>query len=719
MTSATRAVPKPRLALRLAFAGTQALHTVEATSREAVAQRLDEVWQCIAARLLQLVPLQPDPARAAEAQPGAPRISAFYAAEPPLLRLVTGLCEGADALAMQRFQHLQPTAPLQRQLAAVLPTQVAAYRALRKDDFRATFDQLLAACEYVLTLDGILEKPSFPEPHTDTQKQRLDQAKRRRGRAYRAQAAVLLRQADVLVAVPDLDKEGGAGGTLETVQQALNFGLPVVLIDSRDGALRLLAPGQVLGQVLDEPPAGKMEDWQHRLHNWVTSIVADPQTEQHRAAEAEGDAEAEEEDDAAAFGDKLLREYFDDEAPLRYERNDKGERARRKRWLERQWSALEQRFDAGIKVQTDPALAAYKSWRTRAANLNYHYAGAYRGTFLVNYRLAASAVFLATLSLLVVIFDGAALLLLILGLAKLACVVSIFRNTHAAQHGLWNDRAVDYRYIAERLRALYYLPHAGSVQPPAPAAPGYASRAVHQSAADWLVDAMVRAVSPAEALAMPQAAAAADGPKIIALDPVAALKLIRTRWIAEQARYHDNNARRMKRLRNWLDNTARRCNLWVIGIVLIDVLLLLLVLAGEQHGLPEAVHDILHVLHDKCAPLLVAAAAVLPAVVASLNGVRFQSECQRLAERSAVMRTQLEGRSERNEKGELIVIPEGSLLAEADALRARIQAAQQEPEGDPGAWAHEVLLFAEKTADCFARDVAEWSVLYAKEVPEP
>ena len=44
--------------------------------------------------------------------------------------------------------------------------------------------------------------------------------------------------------------------------------------------------------------------------------------------------------------------------------------------------------------------------------------------------------------------------LLVLGALKLAIVIFIARNTRSANHGNWNDRAVDYRYLAERLRAL-------------------------------------------------------------------------------------------------------------------------------------------------------------------------------------------------------------------------------------------------------------------------
>lgn len=56
-------------------------------------------------------------------------------------------------------------------------------------------------------------------------------------------------------------------------------------------------------------------------------------------------------------------------------------------------------------------------------------------------------------------------LLLLLGLLKLGVVGFIYVTTHAANKQRWNKRAVDYRYLAERLRAMHYLPQVGSFQP--------------------------------------------------------------------------------------------------------------------------------------------------------------------------------------------------------------------------------------------------------------
>ncbi len=103
--------------------------------------------------------------------------------------------------------------------------------------------------------------------------------------------------------------------------------------------------------------------------------------------------------------------------------------------------------------------------------------------------------------------------------------------------------------------------------------------------------------------------------------------------------------------------------------------------------------------------------AVLPAAVASLNAIRFQTECRRLAERSAVVRTILWGLNSKDG-------PKGGRWAEADALSRRIAAALSDDETNLGAWSAQVLRLTEIIAADFVHEVTEWSVLYAKEVPD-
>lgn len=783
---------RPRLVLRVGFAGSQRL---DDGAGELLAG-VGGIFETLAGVL----------SRIAGGAVPASSIHRFYSPDKPLLRLVTGLCQGGDSLAAKALEALSEdgTSPARvaTELAAVIPFELPVYRASRPAEFRDEFDRQASRCSYILCLDGIYDKPA-----TDTAL-----SKNRRARAYRAQSALLLRQSDILVAASDPDVEGKAGGTMETVRAALDFDLPVVFLHTGTGKVTLIEPGDDPGSAFAGLTEGD-DDWRQELARWVTGIVADPDVNAtpEPAHEGSGAHQAKK-----SHGERLLEEYFDATSVPPMKAAPSGRAQPRKSvaaWL---WSVFESWFRSGRSPKSDPALPPYKTWRDRSTSLNYHYAGLYRGAFFINYLLATAAVFLAALSLVLLglapeggakehantthtqkgqavqEFANLALsaapggggasgqahgaassdkgpqsgppwlcpVLLMLGILKFACVTLIYRNTHRANHEDWNDKAVDYRYLAERLRTLYYLPRIGSFQPPVAAPPQYASRVVRQSAVDWLLDAIVRATSPATLPdARREAIETEPGRKleatILRVKPLETLALVRDSWVAEQTVYHDRNARSMDRMHAFGEGWGKLLNLTVIGFVFVDVAIVVASIAFPRiealaNSLPRVSAAIPHLHHYT--PWLVFMAAVLPAAVGSLNGIRFQSECQRLAERSAVMRAILGGRTRRSAAPEaagflgkarhaiwtrpvafaktllpflfkpkpvLPLEPAGSKLAAADRLLERITRAAASAGADPGSWAPEVLRYAESVADTFIQEVAEWSVLYTKEVPEP
>ena len=753
---------RPRLVLRAGFAGRQELAAAEATR---LATTLHAVLGTLGHELAALTPGVP--VRAGQ----EPRVAAFFARQCPLLRLITGLCQGADAVAAQTLErvHVCPdagtTCPpdtrcLETELAAVLPFAVDTYRRSRPAEFLPEFDRQLARCAWVLALDGRYAKP---DPDTAP-------AKLRRGRAYRAQSAFLLRHSDVLIAAANPDEPGRAGGTLETVREAQVLELPVVFLHTATGAVHLLEPEDDLHSVLAEP-APSPEEWTAKLRQWVNQLVADP--DHGLAPDSHGHH------DARAFGEALLTEYFDAaDSPAKAAA---GRLVRFRKWA---WDWFERRFKTRERLTGDPKLAPFAVPRDRATALNYHYGGLYRGAFLLNYVAAITAVILAAVSLALLGTGGhtplgeelgnavakilpaaepagahaaaAAVVstrpapwlhpvLFALALVKLGIVVFISINTRTANREQWNDRAVDFRYLAERLRAMYYLPLAGSHQPPAAAPPQFASRAVRQSAVDWLFEALVRASSPADlASAGPGTCGAVPIRKLVTLRPLAVVETVRDAWIAEQARYHDRNARTMHALHHAFEQAAVGLGWTVIGVVGID---LLLVGAELLHWLPPAWEPAV----KTATPWLIFTTAVLPAVVAALGGIRFQSECQRLAERSAVMRVMLVGRPHHPPAAKPAgwrrlwapvaalgkafwhvlrhlfgrppapapVALVGGRWALADRLARRLARQQANPAEDPGSGTHDAPRLTERVATDFVQEAAEWSVLYAKEVSDP
>lgn len=746
----------PRLVLRVGFAGNQNV----AGDTTALDSSLDQIIETLAHRLAQIAPGTPINAPTPES-----RIHRFYSKENPVLRLVTGLCQGGDSLAADALERLGNHETLSphviTELAAVIPYDLPVYRSSRPVDFLPEFDKQAERCSYILTLDGIYEKP-IPETPL---------AKSRRARAYRAQSALLLRQADIIIAATDPDVDGRAGGTMETVRAALEFDLPVVFLHTGTGRISLIEPGDDPASTFAALSDGE-DDWQQVLRRWVTTIVADPDVDEIPEAPS---AQISEHETVETHGEKLLNEFFRAEATPPLVQSVGGKFQAKTSQGSRLWSAFEDRFRSGAKPKSDPSLQPYKNWRDRSTSLNYHYSGLYRGAFFLNYLLAATAVLLAALSLVLLSYApheqakngsedshvGAVAevqniaenatswvfpVLLILGALKLGCVWTIYQNTHRANHGDWNDKAVDYRYLAERLRTMYYLPRIGSFQPPVAAPPQYASRVVRQSAVDWLLDAIVRSTSPA-ALPSLQRESFTFGEttyeaSILRLEPTKLLADVRDSWIIQQTVYHDRNARTMDRIQAWAENWGKVFNLSVIAFVAIDVIFVIVGLIDKKIGA---------ILHHYT-PWLVFLAAVLPAAVASLNGIRFQSECRRLAERSAVMRAILSGRSRKTKPEEpktfwaklkhllwhrpLTFIqtlfpfasqlklgtplnPMGSKLAAAEKLQARMATAASNPSTDLASWTPEVLRLSESVASVFVQEVAEWSVLYAKEVPEP
>jgi len=720
---------KPRMVLRVGFAGKQNLipdldpegkpYSEEEKSAllDKMEGRLAEVLSFLGDQLVELAPHT-------DCQQGTPpAISTFYRDESPLLRLTTGLCDGGDAMAYRCLEKLDVDC-LETENAVVLGFGLEDYRKSRDADFLEEFDREKAGAAYVLEGDGLMDE-------------RRPEGKKRRNRGYRLQSDLLLRQSDLMIVMVDPDGDGTAGGSVETIRKAMEFQLPVVLIRPTGKGIQVIEKNSNLADQLEML---EEEDWDQQLRESVTEIVANPDLSYNTFRAG-----------SAVHGRELLQEFFSGGLPKKSDSLVKWSwfvskfKTRGEKQIEsdEREERRRQQKEKGEREPTYEGRHFYEDYRDRAAKLSRIYAEKYRNAFFTNAIFAVSAVMLASISLLLLSqhlahpSTGLIILLLLMAAGKLILVMAIFVTSHRANHEHWNDRAVDYRYLAERLRAMLFLPEARIWQPPAAAPPQYASRVVRQSAVDWLHDAIVRAGSPG---------AWADEKGVIKAPPVADLaEKIKTDWIEDQEKFHRRDSVYLSRMSRWLELGGMLLNLLVMLIVIGDIGLII-----------AKACDYLHPSFKPWTPWIVLVTALIPAAVASVNLLRFQSECQRLAERSAVLTKILGGRRDLREEergdndghhgptdswgkvahfftelwtnlwlfidwndewwppetpkgeGEL----KGGQIQKAAKLEAFLESDQD------GAHMGRVMHYTEGCAEIFVQEVAEWSVLYAKEFVE-
>ena len=629
---------KPILALTLALAGKR---RIEADATERLTACLWMVFHAVAGQLETL------------AEEGGARelLAARFTTEgQPRVTLITGLADGADQLASRLFLTPDPTFPdVERVLGAVLPCRLAAFVADSPIRDAQAFEAAVQASSFIIELDGAM--PPAPGPPHEGEGPEAQRARAARGRSFSDQSEILLRQADILIAIDDPNDEGRIGGTRQTVRSALDLGMPVVqLRTGRDDIAILRSRAD-----LDEPAPLPEGHARQALWDLVAEMVG--------AGAAPQDP---------GYVTSLLAEFYAPQAPP-------------SRVLNRLWERFEAMFKERGRIPSEEAAAAYQVYRRRASALSAHYASLYRGSFLVGYALAVTAVFLAVGAL--ALFPLRAELgltgqelegvLAAFGAAKLVVVVVILHLASRANRGRLAHRAADYRYLSERLRAMIFMPYAAALRSPYNWSLPYTTRVSAQDVIDRLFLSIVRQVEPAAVTP-----GAREG-NVLRPESGLALTMIRHRWLAGQRQYHLRNRTLQHRMSKWLEHMSRRLNQVVIVIVILD---LTIAIVGGLDLLPPPLATL---LDREAAPMLIAMAAVLPAAVASLNGVQFQSECSRLADRSEHMAAQLRQLEERSSLARL------RPLTLVDALH-----------------------LGEDVAKSTIDEVAEWSAIYGKDFVE-
>lgn len=192
-----------------------------------------------------------------------------FAATAPALTLVSSLAEGADRIAARAALAAGFA------LDVVLPCSESIYvGTFTDDDSRGEFDALLAAARARLVL-----------PLTGAPEQAVAD---RLPRSFEAAGLTMLTQSDILVAVWDGKPAEGRGGTGAIVDEAVRWGLPIVVVDPADGASRMLWPDDLS----DETFLRRAQDIAPRtveacLAAVIERLVAPPASPQERFGLAE------------------------------------------------------------------------------------------------------------------------------------------------------------------------------------------------------------------------------------------------------------------------------------------------------------------------------------------------------------------------------------------------------------------------------------------------
>ncbi len=493
-------------------------------------------------------------------------------ANEPLVRArVREALQQLDAILAHTPHHLVVVSPLAEGADRLVAEEVLAWPPANGDPPRLEAVLPLALDDYLTDFATADSKNAFRALLARAETvQTLGRAGSRQ-QAYAAVGRHVVQQCDVLIAIWNSRVPGGAGGTAEVVAYARKMGRTLFHIDPGTGQLAL-------------------ERHADRILEGCTSLDAfnAERPDPHRV-EAAADA---------------------------WERDLKF-----------------QATQAGIGEEYLSQLLAnvrgcFLPHFTRADLLAQHYQNRYARTGTAVYALAAGAVVIVALQSLF-LHEFASLLWL-----EVAAMAGILALLIASRRGDWHRKYIDYRFLAERLRAALYLACAGAND--LTDAPGNMPTL---GTGDW----MTRAAASVQAL-VPRGNRAAI--------PLAPLKaLLSKAWVRDQASWFERKGGRHRRRHEQL----ARAGEVVFAITLVAA-------AVHATGWAEALAE-----RVPLPSLLTFAADCLPAVGAALAGIRMHREYLQTAERYIDVTRALGALVDRIEYAstdeELI-----ALLREADAI---------------------------------------------------
>ena len=504
---------------------------------------------------------------------------AAFASDAPQLRMVSALADGADTMVAKAALAAG------WRVDACLPFPREQYandftHAARHDDFVALLEQVTATFE-------------LPGNHGAATA------------AYEAVGRLVLEQCDVLLALWDGDQNRGRGGTSRVVADAVARHIPVIHINTHaEMPTQLLWTGlsdaeieQPSVEIVPRAPADTA------IAQVVAALTVPPE---HKV------------------DTRMLMQFYRERAatstpalpyPLLLAVTGVRPLSRRDlKPMQAEASSADSRALLARSANGESAATSFAEKLTQrygvADTAASYFAQIFRSGFVANFTLAAVAVILALSGLL-----APGLKLPIIG-GELICVILILINTHAGKRFGWHERWMDNRHLAEQLRALALTSVLGDL-----GLRSHTSHGGHDAAAipgwvGWLARATARETT------LPNVDA--DAAYLTRVRDMA------LHLITEQMAYQHTNAGRMHKLEHRLHQageilfggTVVACVAWIIA---------------KLSGIPMGV-----VGRVGMTEIVTFLMAVLPALGASIYGIRMQGDFAGVAFRSQVTVSRLE-----------------------------------------------------------------------------
>ena len=502
--------------------------------------------------------------------------ASWFTGEAPELRAISALAEGADRLCAE--------AALAQgyRLDCPLPFAADIYMAdFAEGPSREAFRALCGRADRILELPG--DRANEPA-------------------AYAMAGSAILGSADILIAIWDGKGSGGRGGTGEVVANALAMGKPVIHVPLGAGEeVQLLWTGQGPEgggwQGVMEPPSAPFDAAQ--LSAALEATLLPPDEPGERSALDAFLAEREE---------LLLRRI---EYPLLLALTGAQKLTsgawRKQAYLpatRQDWARFDSYWQGRVEPRRFNLLEHGYAW---ADNLANRFAQCFRSGHVVNFVFSALAVALALFGYLL---GGKVKVMFVV--MELLLIAAIVTNTRVGHAESWQQRWLDYRQLAERLRPMRTLRLLGVARPPAVSP---SSRTGNRRWIDWYAGSIWRQ------MAMP--AGRIDQTELTRLTD-----LITREELAPEIAYHHRNAHRMSHVNHRLHQFGSVC--FVTTVLLCIGFLFTNLVLDESAAHTAAIY-------------FTVATATLPAFGTAAYGLRVQGDFAGSSARSAATADALNG----------------------------------------------------------------------------